>query len=65
MKWINVEDRLPKDDESVLVTNKKIEDMIHRAYYEEETNCFFSLECFHVPVEVTHWMKYPKQKEIK
>lgn len=61
MKWISVKDELPVDDQTVLITHTKIDKMIHTAYYEEETDSFFSLNSFHaLPIEITHWMELPK-----
>lgn len=56
MKWNNVNEKNPKDDQDVLVANIYTPDMIHRAYYEIETGLFFSLESSHAfPLHVTHW----------
>ena len=65
MQWYKIKDKKPKDDQNVLVFNDEIEGCItHKAYYESETDSFFSLESFHsFPLKVTHWRPLPKLPE--
>ena len=64
--WINIKDRLPKDDQTILVINNKIEMLPVKAYYCDGDKEFFSLEniggTIH-PLSVTHWMTIPKRPE--
>jgi hypothetical protein len=57
----------PTDDEKVLVLNKNISpNMIQRAYYDAESDNFFSLELDpYLPLKVTHWMYLPTYEEEK
>ena len=59
MKWNKISEKKPEDDQNVLVWNDKMEgSLLHRAYYEEVIDCFFSLESYHsFPLKATHWSK--------
>jgi len=64
MKWYDIRLKRPKDDQNVFVLNENFPDtMFHKAYYEEKTEGFFSLESHHsFPLAVTHWAEFPSDK---
>ncbi len=64
MKWINIKDGKPKDDQNVFVINNKVLMLPIKAYYCEEWDEFMSLENgdgTNHPLSVTHWMTMPCQ----
>lgn len=81
MKWISVKDRLPKQDEDVIVSVvgtlydcRKYQTLIFGAWWAQNEwwyhdNAYFEFKDYKFdPQEkftVTHWMKYPQLPEIK
>jgi len=59
--WVDISSGLmPNDDETVLVKNIKVKMLPIKAYYETESNQFFSLESIALcPLNITHYMYIP------
>lgn len=66
MQWYGI-DNLPTDSEPLLVINENLPNFLpHKAYYDKETNTFYSLESdASIPLKVTHWIFLPTQEDIK
>lgn len=68
MKWISVEDELPKDDESVLMCEVNQEGMPVIGWYECEVEIpgFYPANTLtNIRMHVTHWMPLPKLPKEK
>ncbi len=60
-KWISVEKKLPKDDETVLGANSKMKDYLPVfCYYDEEVQNFFFVDNCSYPIVITHWTEVPR-----
>ncbi len=63
MEWISVKDRLPNDDESVLMMDEELSCIPTIGWYEKngDTHGFFTADhCFRMRLIVTHWMPLPE-----
>lgn len=63
MEWINVIDKLPKDDQTVLMVEKGQDGIPVIGWYEDK-DCihgFYPAHSFQaIRMHVTHWMAMPK-----
>ena len=61
-KWISIKDRYPQDDETVLVCNEHLGDILpEMCYFDEAEKLFFSIRnCAWYPYLITHWLPLPK-----
>lgn len=59
-QWHSVRNT-PKEDEIVLVINENVDMLPIKAYWNEETKEFLSVDTMYLmPIAVTHWIKMPK-----
>lgn len=71
MKWININDKLPKFNERVLVVSQRKNkisigvDSIDKSYYNDvkKYEPIEARECFRIYRRVTHWMPLPEFTE--
>ena len=60
MKWINVEDRLPKNNTDVLACFEGWDDMIFQRVLSCDKGEWTDQDGMDFSNEVTHWMELPK-----
>jgi len=67
MKWVSVKDRLPEDNQSVLVYGGYIDTepqyqipSIDVGYYDSRKDRWNKNSCCNISAEVTHWMPLPE-----
>ena len=60
MKWISVEDGLPKDERTVLAANNET---VRTSYYIREDGAWGSLDSAFWNDRITHWMPLPELPE--
>ena len=64
MKWNDVQESLPNDDDTVLVYNYFEGCLYILAYYDEESNEFYSIHSLNsFPISITHWLTLPPYPE--
>lgn len=57
-EWVSVEDRLPENNNNVLIYANKTGEKIEVAFYDDEDKEWAGLNSFWLPY-ITHWMPLP------
>jgi hypothetical protein len=60
MDWISVGERLPEDEQNVLLANSRLGGLPSTGWYEKALGFFLHWNFANVVVVVTHWMPLPE-----
>lgn len=68
-EWISVADRVPDNEDNVLVIHYGVHEDPIRAFFCTDTLRFFAIDsCISFPLSVTHWTpipKFPQREKLK